>query len=114
MSERCVGELIVEILQAKDPSGNKEFRPVHIYDGYYKHPKVMWIPMTSLSSELHLHRNQISNIEPLAGLTKLARLDLSENQISNIEPLADLVRLTKLDLHINQINDIAPLVELNC
>ena len=38
-------------------------------------------------------------------------LDLSWNQISNISPLANLTKLTRLELWTNQISDISPLVD---
>ena len=51
VQERCVGEIIVEMFQANDPSGDKAVRPTHIFDGYYEHLKEMWIPKPSLSSD---------------------------------------------------------------
>ena len=35
VKERCVGELILEMFEAKDPSGKISFQPKDIYDGYY-------------------------------------------------------------------------------
>ena len=36
-----------------------------------------------------MYGNQISNVEPLAGLTFLEYLELSDNQIIDIKPLID-------------------------
>ena len=62
---------------------------------------------------LQLGGNQISDISPLAGLTKLRSLDLQGNQISDINPLAGLTELKwRLRLENNQISDVSPLTEL--
>lgn len=67
--------------------------------------------LTKLES-LNLGRNKISDLTPLAGLTKLTELRLWDNKISNITPLAGLARLTYLDLSDNNISDISPLAGL--
>jgi hypothetical protein len=54
----------------------------------------------------------ISDLTPLAGLTRLTTLYLSNNAIADIGPLAGLTNLTSLDLRGNQIADIAPLAGL--
>ncbi|MGC8718106.1 MAG: leucine-rich repeat domain-containing protein, partial [bacterium] len=61
------------------------------------------------SQKLFLESNQISDISPLANLTKLQELYLESNQISDISPLANLTKLQELDLSNNQISDIRPL-----
>ena len=58
---------------------------------------------------LALEGNSISNISPLAGLTNLQLLDLSGNSISNISPIAGLTNLTGLFLGGNSISDISPI-----
>jgi len=58
-----------------------------------------------------LDQNEISNIEPLSGMTKMKYLYLSSNQISNIEPLSGMIKLEWLKLYNNQISDIKPLVD---
>ena len=63
------------------------------------------------TSILALVDNQISDISPLKGLTRLAWLSLDGNLISDIEPLAGLTNLTRLYLRANQISDIRPLVD---
>ncbi len=54
-------------------------------------------------TRLDLDGNQISDVKPLAGLTKLTRLYLAENQISDLKPLAGLTKLTDLTLDENRI-----------
>ena len=66
----------------------------------------------SLSSALDLSDNKISDIKPLASLTKLTFLNLSDNKISDIKPLASLTKLTFLNLDKNQIIDVKPLASL--
>jgi preprotein translocase subunit YajC len=61
---------------------------------------------------LDLHNNRISDISPLAGLTKLEWLDLSYNRISNISPLAGLTSLKWLYLYNNLISNISPVANL--
>ncbi|MDP6635788.1 MAG: DVUA0089 family protein [Phycisphaerae bacterium] len=56
--------------------------------------------------------NHITDVTPLAGLTKLTRLHLEHNNIVNIAPLAGLVNLDGLYLDDNQISDITPLAGL--
>src|ERR671932_743420 len=53
-------------------------------------------------TELSLYNNnQISDIKPLAFLTKLTRLELYTNQIRDIKPLASLTNLRYLTLYNN-------------
>jgi Leucine-rich repeat (LRR) protein len=54
----------------------------------------------------------LTDIMPLARLTKIRSLDLNYNEISDLTPLAGLVLLEKLHLGSNQINDLSPLANL--
>ncbi|MBD2312701.1 leucine-rich repeat domain-containing protein [Desertifilum sp. FACHB-1129] len=70
----------------------------------------------SRRNQINLSFNQISNIEPLAALSKLTRLillKLSHNQIQDISPIAEIANLQELVLENNQIMDISPLAKLN-
>ena len=62
VQERCVGELIVEMFEDKDPSGKKGFCPANIYEGYYEQLKAMWIPKPSLSTHRQKHVIEIFEI----------------------------------------------------
>ena len=57
--------------------------------------------------------NQIEDISPLSGLTKLKLLDLSNNQITDISALSGLTALETLALYNNQITDISALSGLS-
>ena len=63
---------------------------------------------------LTLGRNQtkITDLSPLAGLTKLEVFRLDDNEISDISPLKGLTKLRYLYLSHNRITDISPLVGL--
>ncbi len=58
VKERCVGELILEMFEAKDPSGKISFQPKDIYHGYYDRLKEMWVPKhsSSASRQQGVHR----------------------------------------------------------
>jgi len=58
---------------------------------------------------LNLTSNQISNITPLNGLTKLTWLYMGNNQISDLTPIKDLTNLEFLVFGNNQVSDITPL-----
>ena len=58
---------------------------------------------------LNIHSNQIENVEPLKGLISLKELYLSRNKIKNVEPLKGLASLIDLGLHTNEIENIEPL-----
>ena len=58
---------------------------------------------------LWLHENNISDLDPLSGLTNLEVLFLTNNNISNISPLWGLFNLKVLWLSANNISDISPL-----
>jgi len=60
-------------------------------------------------TELHLNENQITDINPLSGLTNLTELSLGKNQITDITGLSALTNLTSLGLGDNQITDITSL-----
>lgn len=62
---------------------------------------------------LEMGLQDISDISPLASLTKLKRLGLDQNhKISDITPLAGLTELEWLNLNSNLITDILPLKNL--
>ena len=63
-------------------------------------------------TELNLERNVISDISPLAKLTRLKRLELNGNIISDVSPLAGLTNLEHLNLQNNAISDFSPLKTL--
>lgn len=54
----------------------------------------------------------LTDITPLAKLTKIKSLNLNYNEISDLTPLAALVELEKLHLCSNQITDLSPLGNL--
>ena len=60
-----------------------------------------------------LRTNQIQDIMPLSGLTRLKSLDLSNNQIIDISALSGLTALETLILYNNQIADISALSGLS-
>ncbi len=66
---------------------------------------------TNLQS-LDLHRNDIADLSPLAGLTALTYLHLSDNAIFDVTPLANLTSLWWLGLDDNAIADVSPLAGL--
>ena len=92
--------------------------PAHLQSlGRLDAPDKGIVNLTGLEHAIHCHtlileENEISDISPLSGLTKLAFLDLSHNQISDIRPLAGLTGLGGLKLANNQIVDILPLAGL--
>ena len=72
-------------------------------------------PLAGLTrlKELYLRGQEaLSDISPLAGLTELERLDLENNSISNVSPLAGLTNLKWLHVARNDISDITPLAGL--
>lgn len=71
-------------------------------------------PLVGLTKleQLDLARNRVSDLTPLAGLVNLRSLRLDENQVSDLTPLAGLTNLTSLELEFNEISDISPLAGL--
>ena len=59
-----------------------------------------------------LNSNSVSNLSPLAELTKLTELSVRNNDISDISPLVGLTNLTRLWSDNNNITDISPVVGL--
>ena len=53
--------------------------------------------------------NEISNLSPLSGLTRLEYLNLGSNLISDVSVLSGLTSLTYLDLYDNYISDVSAL-----
>ena len=62
--------------------------------------------------EMWIEDAHISNLAPLAGLTKLRKLDTIKTDISDISPLAGLTNLTRLNLYASRVTDISPLRSL--
>ena len=61
---------------------------------------------------LNINGSRISDISPLAGLTSLRHLNLGPAEISDISPLVGLTNLKNLLLQNNLISDLSPLAEL--
>ena len=61
---------------------------------------------------ISINRANISELTPLAGLTNLKELHFDGNDISDISPLAGLTGLIRLNLRGNNIIDISPLAGL--
>ena len=57
---------------------------------------------------LTLSDNQIVDVSPLSGLTKLRYLSLGENEIADVSPLAELTALSELHLNDNRLTDVSP------
>ena len=55
------------------------------------------------------HGNQVSDLSPIAGLTKLRRLYLNNNSISDLSPIEGLINLRLLELRKNPISDFSVL-----
>ena len=53
--------------------------------------------------------NQVSDLSPIAGLTKLRLLYLNNNSISDLSPIAGLINLRLLELRNNPISDFSVL-----
>lgn len=77
-----------------------------------------WSDLTALA-ELHalehldLRSTDTSSLAPLARLTRLSTLDLSGcTEVSNIDALAQLEKLTRLELAYTRVRRIAPLANL--
>ena len=62
--------------------------------------------------EMWIEDAHISNLAPLAGLTKLRKLDTIKTDISDISPLSELTNLTRLNLYASRVTDISPLRSL--
>ncbi|MCH8031447.1 MAG: leucine-rich repeat domain-containing protein [Bacteroidetes bacterium] len=62
--------------------------------------------------QLDLEGTQVSNLEPIKGLTSLLRLNLQGTQVSDLEPIKGLTNLTKLILKSTQVSDLEPIKSL--
>ena len=70
-------------------------------------------PLSGLRLDrLYLNRNTISDLAPLAGLTRLQDLYLNDNKVTRLGPLAQVRRLRELDLGNNNISDLDELGRL--
>ena len=72
-------------------------------------------PVAGLTKLTHLGfaaNNAISDVSALVGLTNLTALWVNGNSISDISPLAGLTKLTRLGLSSNSISDISALAGL--
>ncbi|MCK4873873.1 MAG: leucine-rich repeat domain-containing protein [Phycisphaerales bacterium] len=63
-------------------------------------------------TELRLDAAQITDVTPLAQLTKLEWLNLNGTQVADVTPLAQLTNLRTLGLDGTEVSDVEPLVQL--
>ena len=68
-------------------------------------------PLAKLTKirSLNLDYNEISDLTPLAGLVELEKLHLGSNQITDLSPLKNLKKLEFIPLFRNQISDLSPI-----
>ena len=59
-----------------------------------------------------INSNEIANLSPLAGMTRLEYLDLGSNLISDVSALSGMTNLTVLGLYDNLISDVVALSNL--
>ncbi len=84
-------------------------------DGFWTDHNVTDItPLAQLTklTDLNLYSNNVSDIIPLAQLIQLTHLNLGRNRISDITPLAQLTQLATLNLEDMNISDLTPLAHL--
>ncbi|MDR1825111.1 MAG: leucine-rich repeat domain-containing protein [Bifidobacteriaceae bacterium] len=60
-----------------------------------------------------LYKHNVTDLSPLAGLTKLTNLDIEVGPLADLSPLAGLVNLEWLYLQDNLITDLTPLAGLS-
>ena len=78
-------------------------------------------PLAGLTKleELHLSNSEprdislLIDLSPLAGLNNLYSLELGNNAITDLSPLTGLTKLEELELYGNAITDLSPLTGLN-
>ena len=63
-------------------------------------------------TRLYLQGNSLTDVSPLAGLTRLYELYLQGNSLTDVSPLAGLTSLTEVYLQGNTITDVSPLAGL--
>jgi len=68
-------------------------------------------PLANLTKlvDLNIHTQDISDLTPLSGLTSLIELRLAANSFTDLGPLRELTNLQYLELTGNDITDITPL-----
>ena len=63
--------------------------------------------------DLDLSYNEIADIRPLAGLSRLVGLYLHNNRIADFAPISGLYNLRRLDIHFNPTQDLSFLAGLS-
>lgn len=61
---------------------------------------------------LSLGKCRISDLGPLAALSRLETLSLNDTPVSDLRPLARLTALSGLSIHRTQVHDLRPLRDL--
>ncbi|WP_172825252.1 MucBP domain-containing protein [Levilactobacillus zymae] len=67
---------------------------------------------SGLNAPSGAYYGNVTDISPLAGLTKLTQLDIQHNRISDLTPLENLTNLKSLSTSFNRIADFRPLKDL--
>ncbi len=63
---------------------------------------------------LSLHYNQVSNLQPISGLTQLTYLGLDGNPLTDLSPIQNLEQLQRLDFNnSDRLIDLSPLTNLS-
>ena len=102
-------------IQDLTPLANlKQLREIRIWDSEVNDltPLAKLRQLEILELANRRSRGDLSDINPVAGLTQLVYLDLGGHQIRDISPIAGLINLSILQLGGNQLSDISPVAGL--
>ncbi len=60
-------------------------------------------------TRLWLDRTRVSDLRPIAGLTRMSELHFSNTQVSDLEPIAGLTGMSELHFSNTQVSDLGPI-----
>ena len=87
---------------------------------HFHHP-ILWNKgikdLTGLEYAINLRhlefaRNEVSDLSPIAGLTKISVLVMGDNSISDLSPIAGLTEIRRLQFSNNEVSDLSPIAGL--
>ncbi len=69
-------------------------------------------PQLSSLHQLYIGKGNITDLNPIKGLTKLEGLRISMNPVSDVAPLSAMLAMDRLDLGRTQVRDLGPLKKM--
>lgn len=111
-SDPNLKSIVEKTLGVTDPTPDDMLKLTRLYAGDQGISSIGGLQHATNLTSLCLHRNNITDITPVAGLTRLTYFCIHDNAVEDVAPVRNLTALLNLLLYNNRITDLSPVAGL--